>query len=805
MQTTNPETVERQLQLERESSSLGVERYERVREQRDETETGPGRRLVMQAVAATGQAIRAFVEAARDGRPGKRHVAVRWLEHLDAEGCAFLTATLCVNALGAGKAKTATTACAIGKAIAQDISYKALRDNHKGLHRVIQQQLKKSTSAHHATGVMNHALQTAGVEAFTFDDKTATYIGMKLVELFAEATGMIELHIEVARGKRTSYIRGTEVILKWLEQAHDSAALFLPVWLPMVHPPRPWSGPKDGGYLTDIGGRADLVRTRNRAYKRELEQADMPEVYRALNAIQETPWRINVPVLEVMRDAWAAGGGLGGLPDRELAELPAQPALLVTDPDYYKEHHADEFKAWKRSRAAVYEENARGMSRRLAAAQKINLAEKFKDEAAIYFPHNMDFRGRCYPIPAILTPQGDDQAKGLLTFAEGVPLGDDGAFWLAVHVANCFGVDKASFEDRVAWVHENQDAILDSALNPLDGARLWADADSPWCALAACFEWLGYTLNGRDHVSHLPIALDGSCNGLQNFSAMLRDSVGGAATNLLPHDKPADIYTEVLRVVEARIRAAAEAGDPTAIKLDGKLSRKIVKTPVMTLPYGVTRSGMRSQVLDAMKREGIADDWEAAEYLAGLLWECIGEVVIAARAAMDWLKEASKVASSGDLPISWTTPVGFPVLQEYREDIGKRVRVHVGGKEMDITVVIDGTKLDRRRQSLGISPNFVHSCDASHMMLTTNLAADNGVTSFAMVHDSYGTHAGRAGVMAAALRQAFVDQYSDDVLGRFRQELTDQLPPDIAAGLPEIPPFGDLDLSNVIESRYFFA
>jgi len=155
--------------------------------------------------------------------------------------------------------------------------------------------------------------------------------------------------------------------------------------------------------------------------------------------------------------------------------------------------------------------------------------------------------------------------------------------------------------------------------------------------------------------------------------------------------------------------------------------------------------------------------------------------------------------------VSWTTPAGFPVLQEYREEEGVRIRPHVGGREVNLVVNIGGTKLDRRRQTLGISPNFVHSCDASHMMLTTCLAAENGIESFAMIHDSYGTHAGQAAILAAALRQAFVDQYSGDVLADFRQQLVEQLPPEAAEKLPPLPPHGDLDLSLVLESRYFFA
>jgi DNA-directed RNA polymerase len=110
------------------------------------------------------------------------------------------------------------------------------------------------------------------------------------------------------------------------------------------------------------------------------------------------------------------------------------------------------------------------------------------------------------------------------------------------------------FADRIQWVKDHQEQILDSALQPLDGQRFWTEADSPWSALAACFEWAGYVMTGTEFVSHLPIALDGSCNGLQNFSAMLRDPVGGKATNLIPQEKPADIYTQVMKVAAERIK-----------------------------------------------------------------------------------------------------------------------------------------------------------------------------------------------------------------------------------------------------------
>ena len=48
-------------------------------------------------------------------------------------------------------------------------------------------------------------------------------------------------------------------------------------------------------------------------------------------------------------------------------------------------------------------------------------------------------------------------------------------------------------------------------------------------------------------------------------------------------------------------------------------------------------------------------------------------------------------------------------------------------------------KVDKRRQANGISPNFVHSLDATVMLLTVAYAKQKGIVDFAMVHDSFGT------------------------------------------------------------------
>lgn len=49
---------------------------------------------------------------------------------------------------------------------------------------------------------------------------------------------------------------------------------------------------------------------------------------------------------------------------------------------------------------------------------RIVLADFYRDKV-LYFPHDMDFRGRVYPISPYLNHMGDDINRCLLLFARG--------------------------------------------------------------------------------------------------------------------------------------------------------------------------------------------------------------------------------------------------------------------------------------------------------------------------------------------------------------------------------------------------
>lgn len=56
-------------------------------------------------------------------------------------------------------------------------------------------------------------------------------------------------------------------------------------------------------------------------------------------------------------------------------------------------------------------------------------------EDGFYFPHNLDFRGRAYPMHPNLNHLGADLSRGLLQFADAKPLGPDGLRWLEISVS----------------------------------------------------------------------------------------------------------------------------------------------------------------------------------------------------------------------------------------------------------------------------------------------------------------------------------------------------------------------------------
>ena len=184
----------------------------------------------------------------------------------------------------------------------------------------------------------------------------------------------------------------------------------------------------------------------------------------------------------------------------------------------------------------------------------------------------------------------------------------------------------------------------------------------------------------------------------------------------------------------------------------------------------------------------------------------VNKVLVKAGEAMKWLQHAASLATSEQLPVRWTTPVGFPVMQAYANLEKRKVKTSLSGKLVYLTMYREKDDLDRRKQSQGIAPNYVHSCDAAHMMLTVVRAKQAGIQNFSMIHDSFGTTAGDVEQLYHTVREAFVEMYHEvDVLESFRDEIVQQLSEKNREKLEALPERGTLDITQVVHSRYCFA
>lgn len=475
----------------------------------------------------------------------------------------------------------------------------------------------------------------------------------------------------------------------------------------------------------------------------------------------------------------------------------------------------------KREKQEVHDHNYRSASKRAALRRQIEMAEQFVGEPAIWFPHNFDFRGRMYPIPQDLHPQADDFARGLLTFAEGKPLGSSGLVWLTYYVAATYGLDKHSREDQTRWVSDHLRELNNVALDPLGaGFDFWSMAEEPWQFLAAVMELeAAWDHDGRsvDYVSHLPIMVDGTCNGLQHLSAMGRDPAGAFATNLTHEEERQDIYEivagKVTDAVACDVQTEGEAmtqgADPgPASAWYGHVDRKVVKRGVMTTPYGLTDIGMRDQLIkDGWCRALEGDVMPNANYLRDKMKGAISETVVAAIRIMEWMQHNARALAEAGRGVTWVTPAGMMVYQAYRRPTVKRVRTLLGQasvRKVTVTSISDDATLLIGKQALAIAPNVIHSYDAAHLQLTVNTAADRGLTSFSVVHDSYGTHAADMTVLADCIRTAFVDIYDQDWLAGLQRDF-EVSAEGVEVNLLPPPPMGEFTVAEVLGSEWFFA
>ncbi|GME81677.1 unnamed protein product [Ambrosiozyma monospora] len=550
-------------------------------------------------------------------------------------------------------------------------------------------------------------------------------------------------------------------------------------YLPMICQPKPWTTHDDGGYLLK---ESMVMRTKHsieqKAYvKAAAMQKRLDRVFSGLNSLGNTSWAVNKDILNVIIKVWNTG--------EEFMDIPPSIDELVLPPPPPKGTTGAERWKYRLECQAKTNEFSKHRSMRCDLNYRLEIARGLVGER-LFFPHSVDYRGRAYPIPPNFNHLGNDVCRSLLVFWKGKKLGVDGLRWLKIHICNLFGKDKIPLSEREAFVNENIDRILESVEDPLNPNKkmMWREADKPWQFLAASIE-LSKALKLEDpteYISHQPVHQDGTCNGLQHYAALGGDTVGAQQVNLIPAERPSDVYSHVAKSVEEYVAKDCAEGREEAILVKDIITRKLVKQTVMTSVYGVTYVGARAQISKRLKDIDY-DETEIArvsKYLTDLVFKSIKQAFKGAHAIQDWFAFAAKMISKSVRldpdqnvevnflsSVIWTTPLGLPVVQPYREIKSKAVTTSV--QNIMISDPYEIKKVDARKQASGFPPNFVHSLDATHMLMSVNECASRGLM-FASVHDSYWTHACDVTTMSAILREQFVALHTKNLVARLKRE-----------------------------------
>lgn len=534
--------------------------------------------------------------------------------------------------------------------------------------------------------------------------------------------------------------------------------------VPMVCPPQPWTTSRNGGYLL---AKSELIRLPQHAYQ-QLERINKTPTHNlypsldSLNQLASIPWAVNEDLLDVMLRVFNAGG------DDKL-DVPPLPSSLA--PPTVPENEAELTKTEKfelfRQKMTHRRKQAEMYSLWCDALYRLSLANHYR-KRVFWLPHNMDFRGRVYPIPPHLNHLGSDLARSMLVFHQKKKLGIDGFMWLKLHCINLTGLKKRdSIRERLLFAEEIMDEILDSADRPLDGRMWWAKSDEPWQTLSACLEIAKVVRSGdpENYESSFPIHQDGSCNGLQHYAALGRDSAGAANVNLAPSKEPQDVYSGIASIVEQARQRDEDEGIEIARALRNFVRRKVIKQTVMTTVYGVTRYGARLQIakqlkaLDDFPKEQV---WPASHYLTLKTFDALQEMFTSTKEIQDWFTDCARLISTVcGQNVEWITPLGLPVVQPYNRHQKTSFTKTI---KLDENFAIDMfSKPNILKQKNAFPPNFIHSLDSSHMMLTSLNCEKAGLT-FISVHDCFWTHACTVPEMNKICRDQFVALHSQPIL-----------------------------------------
>lgn len=846
MVETPDQRMERQLKLEKQASELSYDRLmininSRLRaDQADEL--AEGRIILLHSIDLVTAKLKELLEFNSGGFKGAIRACLSDFHDKPKDLAYIILATIVRSVSREDLVPAVTMVSRVNRAVFDSIAVRRLENKGDNLDEYVNKRFKsrgKRYIQEEKLKIAKHQKLLGETDLTVETTKVGAYL---LDTVLASGCNIIEKANIYQNGKKRVVFKYTEECYRMVLQSRELLLGDYKKFPIHLVPPKPWDAFQGtGGYHTEGLYSMSLVKTQTASKKLLKDYFKMKpsqQLFDVLNTLQATAWRVNRRVFEVIHKIFTENMVdpetprnnpklIGGLPYN--GQLQAEDFVNIAD---YGELLKDKrglarFSDKKRGRQYYIDLDAQtdliqaSNSKAIMANLVIQNAREYLDEEEMYFSYVYDFRGRIYPVQQHLQPQGTDHIKALLEFKNGCKIdNEDALYWFLIHGANCYGYDKDPYKDRVEKIKEKTDEIKAIAEDPFKNQRLWKDTDSPFLYLAWCFEYAEYLSDPDSFVSHIPVALDATCSGIQIYSGLLRDRDGAEAVNVVG-DTRQDIYQRVADKVNEYL-ANGEYPEyieynqsdgtrhkiptkPLANSLQGKVSRKLTKRNTMTQPYSVTAQGMRDQLrseLDDMEAQNnkfwVGENWLCAMFLAEMNTRAIEAVVKGARVGQRYLIDVtSELARRGKYVFYHAPLTGFPVLQKLHRTDVERINTPIGKLTIK-TMVKDSINV--RKMKSGIAPNFVHSLDAALLAETVLRLKEKGCENYHLIHDSYGVPADQVANLNEAVRGAFVDLFETDPLTNWYYEVNPHY-----EVTPDEVMINTLDLEEVRNSSYIFS
>jgi DNA-directed RNA polymerase len=829
MEQTTIDLLSHQIEREQEMFTTGRERYLSRLENNSKpsTQNNP-HRLITDALPKVSEAIHETIAAEDSKGDGRKYSWYQDIKTVDCDLLAYLGLNSCMDAVASGSSLTSTIT-KIGHRIELESWAIGLKNfNSKLAKRIEEKVTKDHSSERYRIKAARIIASKAGFKQQAWSEERRVKVATPVLNAILEYSGVFDKWEQQKPRNTIRKIGLTDEASARLAEMDFDSSWQEPMLAPMIIPPKPWSAFDTGCYYDPVtAAQVPLVRgatyTQRKAVEHQLKDDKLPDYVEAINAIQATPLQINQYVLDAVNWSWQEAKVFGKFPRKEKIEH-------LKRPENWDELSAFDRKGWTLAAREIRTKNREIDGARALMLQDLTTANDLANFDEFYLPWNFDFRGRVYPVPHFCYHR-DDHIKALFTLKRKKKMNNDAGFWLAVHIANVGDfnkISKESLDARAAWVEDNREKLYDVGRDIQGTYDYWSQADKPFQFLAACHELANYMDYGDEYESALAPCLDGTNSGVQHYAAASLNKEDGQLVNLVPGDKPQDIYRAVADVVKEDLENSSE--DLAKAWLDYGVSRSTVKRNTMTYGYSSGKYGFADQLFEdtmrplsdkvmrgELKEHPFGDkvnQQAASRHLASINFDAVQSVISSAAAGMSFFQSVAGALAHEGKPFRFTTPIGFPVVQKYTYWDVKKVKIYLHDREAgvlkrtQISVREKATKrIDKKKAKAAVSPNIIHSMDSAHLLLTVLTAKQNGVEDFFLIHDSFGTTPSDTDVMYASVRAAFVEIYKDyclyeDVLTQAKQQLTYEGAEKLEL---EIPEKGDLDLDQVLTSEYCFS